>query len=1146
MYSGSAGNRSWGETRTSVPATGPDGRGRGPPGRRRSPAGDGLDRPDSLARPQAASGSPARRPPLYKFRSNRLLLPPGPDRSDTGRPRAGRISKVCHTRPVTLVSYQADGVSRLAIYANHFDPDGSGFRDVVQLMIDRHAEGASEADVRAAIGAFLTFTGLATESDLQRERDRIDLQSSHMIIETKRRIGTQPGFVPSPANVEQLDRYMRSSIATGHPRRLGILSDGRYWLLRVHGRPEVNTHTPYGFELRTVSDGIRLFEWLRDELGAFDQEGLKPTEEEVSFRLGTGPRFERDMATLEQIYGKHRDDPSLRVKRDLWHALLAAALGEVIEESDLDRLFLLHTYLSAVVGLAVQSAFDIDIRGEAAPYPDRLLAGEVFVSQTGIRGIVESDFFIWPAETEEGVDWVADLATRVATFDWTAADYDFARVLYQAVIPSEERRRLGEYYTPEWLALAVIEKVVPRPLGKRILDPSCGSGTFLWAAIRRYIKAASEASWPAQQVLDGLRQSVIGVDVHPVSVHLARATWVLAARELIEAGASTADLTVPVYLGDSLQLHTDNGNLLGENQVTIEVPSRTGGRHRLLQFPRSLVDQGDWFDETMLRIAETIARGHPGRLALDDANIPDGPERSLLQQTVAELEGLHREGRDHIWAYYTRNLVRPIWLSTEEGKVDAVVGNPPWLTYSQSHASLREALEKQSKELYKIWRGGRYAPHQDIAGLFFTRCVDLYLRRGGRIGMVLPHSALQTGQYQKWRTGEWSATEADLGVDDPWDLERIDPNTFFPVPSCVVFGVKADGVHRAGRMGERAVAWRGPEGGPFEFATVTLEDSSSPIVSAYGAKSSQGATVTPRRLFFVEVSEAPAALIQGLCTAVPRRGPQDREPWKSLGATQTRPLSGVLEEKHIYEIHMGETIAPFLLLEPRQITLPMSDRRQGIVRVAAPDEIYCMGGVDARTLGIRMRDRWLVMCQLWEDYKQAHNPLTLLEQLDYMGKLTSQARMRAYRLLYATSGVPTAAVLSDPRPLIDTTLYWIDCESVDEANYLATIMNSSILRQEVEGLMPKGAYGARHVHKHPWRLPIPEFDGGDDLHAELAGLGKTLRSQAALEWADVKTRQEVAGKVVSVKVARRELRAWLDRSADAERVERLVERLLTR
>ena len=1028
---------------------------------------------------------------------------------------------------------------------SHFDPGGSDFLDTVGLIIDRHRQNATEADVRAAVGNFLVFTGIAAEEDLHREQDWIDLQSTNLIIETKRRVGTSPGFTPDPVNVEQLDGYMRNSIAAGKPRRLGILTDGRYWLLRVHGRPEIVTHPPYGFELKGVDDGVLLFEWLRDELGLLDASRLTPSEEEVRDRLGGGPYFERDMAALERLYELHKDDPSIRVKRDLWRDLLATALGEVVEkEADLDQLFLRHTYLSAVVGLAVQSAFGIDIRRNSAPNPERLLGGHIFVADTGVRGVVESDFFIWPAEVEQGVDWVSDLAARVASFDWTNADYDFVRVLYQSVMPSEDRRRLGEYYTPDWLAEAIVKEVVPEPLHKRVLDPACGSGTFLRAAIRQYITVAQKQGWQAERILDGLMQSVIGVDVHPVSVHLARATWVLAAREIIlDAAAQEVKITVPVYLGDSLQLRTDNGNLLGEKQVTISVPSQTGGKHRRLNFPRSLVDQGDRFDGTMLRIAENIATGGIGTVALDDAGIPPGVDRDILEETVKEMEELHQEGRNHIWAYYTRNLIRPVWLSTEEGKVDVIVGNPPWITYSRTRADLRDTLEGQSKDLYKIWQGGRYAPHQDIAGLFYTRCVDLYLKQGGRIGMVLPHSALQAGQYAKWRRGEWSVVEVDMNHYTSWDLEKITPNTFFPVPACVIFAIKADRSHGANPLNNQAKLWIGPEGGPFQHKTIDLQDSSRILESPYGDRAFQGAIIVPRLLFFVKVSKAPAALVKGINYVEPQRSPYEKAPWKDLSPSIVDSLSGSIEEKHIYSVHLGETVAPFILLSPRQVVLPMQDRWKGIEFSDSKDNL---DGINPRALGTRMRTRWETMCSLWNDNKGPDNKLRLLEQIDYIGKLSNQIDKAPIRLLYTTSGIPTATVLTDPDMLVDSTLYWIICDTLDEAHYLTAIINSNTLLSRADLLMPKGAYGSRHLHKHLWRLPIPEYYKKNSLHIELASLGRKLHSQAQNRWKEEEAERTAEGKTVSVTVARRVLREWLTTNPKAQRVEDIVKQLVPR
>ena len=151
----------------------------------------------------------------------------------------------------------ATNPSDIAAGAGGFDPYGPDFRAAVQLIIDRHAAHAPEADIRAAIGSFLIFTGLASADDLRREQDRIDLQSSDLIIETKRRIGSKAGFYPAQDNVRQLDDYMEASIARGDPRRLGVLTDGRYWLLRLYGMEEVNTAPPFGFELRRPNDGIR-------------------------------------------------------------------------------------------------------------------------------------------------------------------------------------------------------------------------------------------------------------------------------------------------------------------------------------------------------------------------------------------------------------------------------------------------------------------------------------------------------------------------------------------------------------------------------------------------------------------------------------------------------------------------------------------------------------------------------------------------------------------------------------------------------------------------------------------------------------------------------------------------------------------------
>lgn len=1024
-------------------------------------------------------------------------------------------------------------------------PESPALRRAAQTLLDRHADNTSEADIRGALRDFLVAAKLARRADIQMESKagsgRIDLESDDLVIEVKRRIGTR--LEATDDNKRQLDDYLSALAAEGKPPRLGILTDGKYWLLRRPGAADWSFAPPYAFTLDDAQHGYHLYEWLRDESQALERSGLTPGDEEVRKRLGPGPRFAQHLQSLRELYEQRRDEPTIAIKRRLWRQLLAAALGEVIEREDnLDDLFLRHTYLSAVVALALQSAFGIDIVQHAQRDPAELLNGQLFVNETGVRGVVESDFFTWPAEVEGGA-WLRGLARRVDRFDWTRAESDVARILYETVIPADDRRRLGEYYTPDWLAREIIDAVVTDPLNQRVLDPACGSGSFIFAAVRKYLAAARAARRKPDRVLDGLLTHVTGIDVHPAAVHLARATWTFAAREALERArdAGADDVTVPIYLGDSLQLRTETSGLFASSTVTIEIENDDGDleRNLLLEFPRALVEQGDWFDSLMTRFAEELEQGGDPRQALDDVGIPDDADRPMLERTADTLARLHADGRDHIWAYYARNLVRPVALRADP--VDVVVGNPPWLTYNRTEAVVRSELERQSKAVYEIWTGGRYATHQDVAGLFFARCADLYLKPGGVAAMVLPHSALQAGQYREWRDGSWGPLNVDFTIHRPWDLERIEPNTFFPVPACVAFLRRVDG--DAKPLPASADRWRGEQGGPFTREVVPLADTSGKFASPYGDRARQGATIVPRCLFFVNVEESRVAVkAQNVARTSPRRGSQDNQPWKDLNLDKLADQP--IEQEHIWDVHLGETVAPYVLLDPLKAVLPLSKKTGELVK--KPDGLL---GLDLNHLGTRMRRRWRAINGLWEDHKRPSNELDLLGRLDYHGELLDQRQaddsiQRRIRVLYGASGFPTATITTDADAVIDHKLYWIPCTRIDEANYLVGIINSRTLEEAVAPFRPKGQFGSRDLHKHLWRLPIPEYDDDNELHQNIAVAAAATTRAAAVVLRKSQADRTAVGKSTDVRVLRADLRTWLAESAEGQEIERLVAQLL--
>ena len=1080
----------------------------------------------------------------------------------------------------------------------HLDISDPRYADAAAAILHRHDHGEPEANITTAVRDFLILTRLAQADEIIEEnppadspaanRRAVDLTALDTFIEFKRRIGAAAGFNPDPAHVQQIDDYLEASKSAGKGVRTGILTDGKYWLLRWPEAGPVRTTPPYGFVLESADRWLPLYEWLRDS-ALMSLDSIPADQDNVEQYLGPGsPAYQRDVDTLTRLYAEAAQYETVRVKRRLWENLLRAALGEIAQQPDqLDHLFIRHTYLSLVIGMAVQASFGIDLRQVAETDPSDLLQGRRFRDATGLSGIIESDFFAWPEERISdqsigGQDLLRALARRVARFDWQNAPPDIAAILYETVIPPEERRTLGEYYTPAWLARTMVRELIDDPLNQRVLDPACGSGTFIAEAVRHFLEAANAnvgagfkpaptEPQPAlitldpKELLNRLRAAVAGIDVHPVAVHLARAAWALAARPAIEAAVHAgydASGSVPVYLGDALQLRFRPGDLFAERQVTIPVePVNDDGRggfetrpYDELVFPISLVDRADTFDSLMSQVAADIEAGQDPLIALDDHAITDAHERQTLTDTIAILQRLHDEGRNHIWAYYTRNLVRPVALSRT--KVDVVIGNPPWNAYRFTANILREELEQQSKNVYGIWSGGKNAPNQDIAGLFFARTVDLYLRDGGVIGMVLPHSALQAGQYDKWRTGQWQSRPTgrgrnrvpgrtlavNFGYKPAWDLEQLEPNTFFPIASCVAFaeraGENAEGAALVGAV-ER---WVGKAGSDdvqrvLRGAMETSVNEDSP----YAGYSRKGAAIFPRCLFFVQETENTAIIQAGQTITVnPRRGRQDKAPWKDLALPELTEQT--IESAHVHDVHLGETVVPYATLEPLKAVLPVKRGEHEL-----PVDLEGPGGIRLGGLERRMRGRWQIISGLWNANKRPANKLDMCGQLNYFGKLSAQLEWqrnsgdRPIRVVYSESGQPTAALVTDNATIIDTKLYWIACKDTQEAYYLLAIINSDTLYEAATPLMNKGQFGARDLHKHLWKLPIPEFDRDNALHATLAKAGERVAAGVAQRLAELRAER---GDRLTVKIARRELRAWLRTSAEGAAVEGVVGRLL--
>ncbi len=258
-------------------------------------------------------------------------------------------------------------------------------------------------------------------------------------------------------------------------------------------------------------------------------------------------------------------------------------------------------------------------------------------------------------------------------------------------------------------------------------------------------------------------------------------------------------------------------------------------------------------------------------------------------------------------------------------------------------------------------------------------------------------------------------------------------------------------------------------------------------VSPYRARFRQGATIAPRRFFIVDPAPASrlgrsahAPIMQG------RAGPLDKQPW-----TGVEPPRGPVEAQFLRHLALGESVAPFRMLETVTAVIPLNDAR--VLDAAA-----------ARAAGQRHLAAWLADIEAkWAEHANKSTDgrprMTLSAQIDYMRKLSCQAgHNAASRVLYTKAGTRLSAVtLRAHDVIVDTKAYWASVRSPEEAAYLTAILNSAAVLAKITDLQPHGQRDKRDFDNLVWTLPIPEYDDTEALHRDLAAAGIHAETIAA-------------------------------------------------
>lgn len=932
-------------------------------------------------------------------------------------------------------------------------------------------------------------TGNAVQQHPLRGGTHVDIEFPGGVIEVERDL--RKTLFKKGEGQDQLEGYLADRASQLAPDTIltGYVTDGVDWAqyewtgsaMSPAGRFTV---TP---DPASTAD---LVEWIRAGLSP-SRPKETPTPERIEALLGASSQgCIGDRVVLDGMWRDLAGDSEAMLKRSLWARSLRTALGT--QFTDDDALFIDHTYLVLLAELIANMVVGVDIVDESIDVTG-LVTGRVLSESRHIRGVVEEDFFDWPIDHPQGQEFIRRLARRVAQFNWDEVEHDVLKFLYESVIGPETRRALGEYYTPDWLAKQVVDTVVVDPLKHRVLDPSCGSGTFLFHAVQKHLEAAESAGMTASEATTSTVEHVYGFDLHPVAVALARVTYLLAIGSERLTAPDRPTLQVPVYLGDSLRWGVEEtADTLEHGSLKFRIDSdslphqgQTSIGDVIFSFPAAIAADPAVFDE-LIDAIHTFAHADSKRLSrerdrldrrFDKHGISD-TSRDELVTTANTYRWLVSNELDGIWKYYLRNQARPAWLAMEGNGVDYLVGNPPWLRYSHMPAELQEPFKAMS-QARGLWGGVVQA--RDLSGLFVARVVELYLKEGGSFGFVMPDSVPRGKQFAALRTGKWTphhgkgrARQAigrvEASIGEPWDVGLL-ASPPFPVPSSVILGSRSDAAEPMPDTIRRLKDRNGA------FGSAPRTDAANALhTSPYAKKFRQGAVLVPRALTFVEVSPAPPGAPANLRTVTSFRTNDEKMPWKAVRST-----SGTVEASSVFPTHLGSTILPYRPLDPWHAVLP-------IVNNQLNEDDLPPGA-----------DRWWDdVNDLWAEHRSPKDTKPLLEaRHNYFQQLDAQLPLGGPRVVYSASGNQVAAAVVSGDVVIEHKLYWAPASSAEEADYLCAILNSETLRERTEAYQSRGLFGPKDFDKYVFVNPIPTFDATDATHAAMVALGQRAAKLAA-------------------------------------------------
>ncbi len=409
-------------------------------------------------------------------------------------------------------------------------------------------------------------------------------------------------------------------------------------------------------------------------------------------------------------------------------------------------------------------------------------------SETLFSSIFSQDIFDWwfecAAAESRGLFYaLAEATLSTCQFDFEELSGDFLGELYQQYFDRDTRKALGEFYTPpEAIEFILDECGYKGQRSHRLLDPACGSGSFLVAALRRYLNNQPPGSNPREVLLDlteGLR--IVGLDINPFAVLMSQVNYAALILPLyaktIYDDPDFRIVRLPVFRTDSLRIEEREGEWAQESadklQVNLQFDEATldvsvylpikGGKKDFVKMSVKVPRYGDArkhslvanLEEYIAALARLFQAVRNKRFPLDDLLTTRfaeraeklraylEPARQALEDTVKVLKVDYEDGR---FLKTIEDLVLAVSVK-HDLPYDFVVGNPPYVRIQKIPQHVKEYWAGKYQ-----WTGHNY----DLYVPFLERAVSSAGQEGwlgskGRLGFILSGRFLNVDYGEKLR-----------------------------------------------------------------------------------------------------------------------------------------------------------------------------------------------------------------------------------------------------------------------------------------------------------------------------------------------------------------------------------------------------------